>query len=233
MSTKAINKFELEKMKKVFRPIQLLALMLVAGSPFCFTACSDDDGNKDPNEINTSVMFGDYDGKMTSWNIAAQEEEDGNEEAGSGIDVSATIENNTVRFEKFPIKDIVLSIVKDEDLASQIVEAVGDVNYDIEYVPAFTAAKDSITMKLNPEPLELTVTMPAENEGGEAQSLIVEVQVVASEKKAGYSLENGNLKFCIDATKVMLGEGEDQLEFTGFVPTSFHFDMNQNRVSHN
>lgn len=221
------------KMRKVFRPMQLFALMLLAGCSLCFTACSDDDDVKDPNEIDTSVMFGDYKGKMTSLNIAAHEGDDENGEAEPGIDVSATIENNTVRFEKFPIKDIVLSIVNDEDLANQIVEAVGDVNYNIEYVPALTAANDSIMMNLNPGPLKLTVTMPAENEGEEAQSLVVEVEVVAGEKKAGYAVENGNLKFNIDATKVMLGEGEDRQEFTGFVPTSFHFDMNQSRVSHN
>lgn len=213
--------------------MQLFALMLVAGCSFCFTACSDDDDIKTPNEINTSVMFGDYKGKMTFWNIAAHEGEDGNEVSEPGMDVSATIENNTVRFENFPIKDIVLSIVKDEDLANQIVESVGDVNYDVAYVPALTAAKDSIMMNMNPEPLKLTMTMPAENEGGEAQSLVVEVQVVAGEKKAGYAIENGNLKFYIDVTKVILGEGEDRQEFTGFVPTSLHFDMNQNRISHN
>ncbi len=227
ISIKTINEVKLKKMKNVFRPMRLFALMLVASSSFCFTACSDDDDTKDPNEINSSVMFGDYKGKMTSCNITTQEKE----EAEPGMDVSATIENNTVRFDKFPIKDIVLSIVKDEDLANQIVEAVGDVNYDMEYVPILTAAKDSIMMKLNPESLKLTVTMPAENEDEDAQSLVVEVQVVASEKKAGYAVKDGNLKFNIDAIKVMLGEGEDQQEFTDFVPTSFHFDMNQYRAS--
>lgn len=220
-------------MKKIFKPIQLFALALVTGCSFCFTACSDDDDTKDQNEIDTSVMFGDYKGKMTSWNITAHEVKDENGETEPGIDVSATIENNKVRFEKFPVKDIVLSIVQDENLTNQIVEAIGDVNYDINYVPTLTAAKDSVMINLNPEPLKLTVTMPAENEGEETQSLAVEVQVVAGEKKAGYAVKNGNLKFYIDVTKVMLGEGEDQQEFTGFVPTSFHFDMNQNRVSHN
>lgn len=233
MLTKMINNFKLKKMKKFFKPMQLFALMLVAGCSFCFTSCSDDDDTKDPNEINTSVMFGDYNGKMTSYNIAAHEADDENEGTEPGTDVLATIENNTVRFEKFPIKDIVLSIVKDENLADQIVEAVGDVNYDMEYIPTLTAEKDSIMMKLNPKPLKLTVQMPAENEGEEAQSLVVEVQIAAGEKEAGYAVETGNLKFYIDATKVMLGEGENQQEFTGFVPTSFHFDMNQCRVSHN
>ena len=188
-------------MRNGFRPMQLFALLLIAGCSFCFTSCSDDDNIKDPSEINTSVMFGDYNGKMTSHNITDHERDDENGESEPGMDVSATIENNTVRFEKFPIKGIVLSIVKNDDLANRIVEAVGDVNYNMEYEPSLTAAKDRIIMKLNPEPLKL--------------------------------VENGNLKFNIDATKVMLGEGENQQEFTGFIPTSFHFDMNQCRVSHN
>ena len=71
-------------MKNVFRPMRLFALMLVASSSFCFTACSDDDDTKDPNEINSSVMFGDYKGKMTSCNITTQEKE----EAEPGMDVS-------------------------------------------------------------------------------------------------------------------------------------------------
>lgn len=154
-------------MRKVFRRMQLFALILMAGSSFCFTSCSDDDAITDPNEISTSVMFGDYNGKMTTHNV-----------------------------------------------------------------PTLTAAKDRIMMNLDPKPLQLTVTMPAENEGKKAQSLVVEVQVVAGEKESCYEVENGNLKFYIDATKVMLGVGEDRQEFTGFVPTSFHFDMNQNRVSH-
>ena len=220
-------------MRNGFRPMQLVALLLIAGCSFCFTSCSDDDNIKDPSEINTSVMFGDYNGKMTSHNITDHERDDENGESEPGMDVSATIENNTVRFEKFPIKGIVLSIVKNDDLANRIVEAVGDVNYNMEYEPSLTAAKDRIIMKLNPEPLKLTVTMPAGNEGEESQSLVIEVQVVAGETDGVYAVENGNLKFNIDATKVMLGEGENQQEFTGFIPTSFHFDMNQCRVSHN
>lgn len=219
-------------MRKVFRRMQLFALILMAGFSFCVTSCSDDDAITAPDEISTSVMFGDYNGKMTTHNITALEGDDENGEAEPGTAVSATIENNTVRFEKFPIKDIVLSIVRNEDLANQIIEAVGDINYDVEYVPTLTAAKDRIMMNLDPKPLQLTVTMPAENEGEEAQSLVVEVQVVAGEKVSCYEVENGNLKFYIDATKVMLGVSEDRQEFTGFVPTSFHFDMNQNRVSH-
>lgn len=211
--------------------MQWFAFVLAAGCSFCFAACSDDDDVKGPDVIDTSVMFGEYKGKMTSCSVTAHEEEGGNGEAEPGVDVSATVAQNTVRFESLPIRDIVLSVVGDEDLADRIVEAVGEVDYEVAYVPALTAAKDSVMMVLDPEPLKLTVTMPAEDEGGEAQPLVVEVQMAAGKGKAGYAVGTGNLKFGIDAAKVMLGEGEDRQEFAGFVPTSFHFDMDRNGAS--
>lgn len=218
-------------MKKFFRPVQFFALMLIAASSLCLTSCSDDDDDiKDPNAVTTATMFGDYKGKMTSWNIATVADED-NEEA-AGTDITATIANDTIHLVKFPIKDIVMAIVNDETMANLIVEAVGDVNYNIGYKPALTAAKDSIMMSMDPKPLKLTVAMPATNEGEEAQELVVEVEVKAGEK-AGYAVEDGNVKFYFAATKVMLGEGENQQELNGFKPTTFHFDMNQNRVAHN
>lgn len=61
--------------------------------------------------------------------LAASPTADEGEDTPEGVDVSAKVDNDTVYLEKFPIKDIVLSIVQDETLADQIVEAVGDVNY--------------------------------------------------------------------------------------------------------
>ena len=157
--------------------------MLLCGSLFCLTACSDDDETPTPpDEITTETMFGNYSGKMSSWNIVPNEGEDNGEDAPAGIDISATVKNDTIHLEKFPIKDIVLSIVKDETLADKIVEAVGDVNYKVGYEPTLTTAKDSIELKLNPEPLKLSVTIPTATEGEEAQPLLIEVKVEPGEE---------------------------------------------------
>lgn len=86
-------------------------------------------------------------------------------------------------------------------------------------------------IKLDPKPLKLTVNIPAAKDGEDAAATVVEVQVTAGEN-AGFAVEDGNLKFHIAATKVLLGEGEQQQELPNFVPTTFHFDMNQNRISH-
>lgn len=218
-------------MKKVFKPMRLFISMLVIGCSFSFVACSNDDDENTPqlpDEVTTETMFGNYTGKMVGYNIAPSTGEDTGEgeEIPTGVDISAKVNNDTIYFEQFPIKDIVLAIVKDEALTDKIVEAVGDVSYKVGYESTLTEAKDSINLVLDPKPLKLSVTIPADTEGEEAQVLLIEVKVEAGEE-AGYAVENANMKFYFAATEVLLGEGEGQTSLPGFTSTTFNFDMNK------
>ena len=152
------------------------------------------------------------------------------EETPAGTDVSASVANDTISFTNFPIKDIVLSVVGDEALADQIVEAVGDVNYKIGYEPTLTANKDSVVFVMHPESLKLSVTLPSSTEE-EAQPLLVEVKVEAG-NTAAYAVESGNMKFDFHAAEILLGEGEGQTSLPGFKGMSFDFDMNQSKLAH-
>ena len=204
--------------------------MLMIGCAFAFTACSDDDDDTPaiPDEVTTEAMYGDYTGKMLTLTVSpTADEENGGEETAEGVDVSVKVDNDTVYLDKFPIKDIVLSIVQDETLADMIVAAVGDVNYKIGYEPTLSEAKDSISFVMEPEPLKLSLSIPSAT--GEAQAMVVEVKVEAVEG-AGYAVESGNMKFDLSATEVLLGEGDSQMPFPGFVPTTFKFDMNQQKA---
>lgn len=212
-------------MRKVFRPASLFISMLVLGGSFVFTACSDDD-DKLPKKVTTESMWGGYTGKMTALNISPAEEGNDGEETPAGTDISAKVANDTIYFEQFPIKDIVLSIVGDETVADNIVEAVGDVNYKIGYKPTLTQNQDSVQFVMDPKPLQLAISIPASQEGEEAQALQIEVKVEAGEG-AGYDVESANMKFHFGATEVLLGEGDDQQALPEFQPTTFHFDMNQ------
>lgn len=215
-------------MRKFFKSVQLFALMLIAGASVCFTACSDDDEIKGQDGVTAETMFGDYKGTMTT----TVEGEAGEQDSVAGTDISATIEDNTIRFAKFPIRDIVLSIINDETMADMIVEAVGDLDYSISYEPALAPEKDSILMTLKPEPLKLSIGIPAQQEGADAQALIVEVQIEAAEQ-GRYTVDDANVKFSITATKVMLGEGDEQQELGDYAPRIIRFDMNQCKVAHN
>ncbi len=218
-------------MKKTFKSMQLFAMMLFAGASVCFTACSDDDDVKNPDEVTVETMFGDYKGTVSISDLAVTGE-DNAEETEPGLEISATIKDNTINLVKFPIKDIVLSIIGDETMADMIVNAVGDVDYSIPYEPTLTPQKDYIHMTLKPEPLKLAVEIPSTQEDADTPSLIVEVQIKAGED-AVYDVEDANVKFNITATKVLLGEGDDQQELGDFVPKAFQFDMNQYKVVHN
>ena len=213
-------------MKRVFKPMRLIVPMLMMGCMFAFTACSDDDDNTPStgDEVTTEAMYGDYTGKVQTLAASATEDEG---DASEGVDVSAKVNNDTVYLDKFPVKDIVLSIVQDETLADMIVAAVGDVNYKIGYEPVLTEAKDSIKFTMNPEPLKLSVAMPSLT--GETQDMVVEVKVEAV-GGAGYAVESGNMKFDLSATEVLLGEGDSQMPFPGFTATTFKFDMNQQKA---
>lgn len=216
-------------MKKVFKSTRLFAYVLALGCSLGLVSCDDDDDPLFPTDVTTETMWGNYDGKMVSYVVSAEKED--NVETPAGIDVTAKVANDTIYFENFPIKDIVMSVVGNETVADKIVEAVGDVPYKIGYKPELAKERDNIYLTLDPKPLKLSVAVPASKEGEEPQSLQIEVKVEAGEG-AKYDVEGSNLKFYFGATEVLLGEGESQQKLPGFLPTTFHFDMNQHKVAH-
>lgn len=219
-------------MKRFFKPTALFASMLLIGFAFISVSCSDDDDNNNGDVVTVKAVCGEYTGKMQSSQIAPSSTDgtgDGSE-TPAGVDVTASVDADSVLIQDFPIKDIVLSIVGDETVADGIVEAVGQVDYRMAYTPALSVAKDSISMELKAEPLKLNVSIPSTTEG-ESTPLVVEVDVEV-ESAAKYSVETGNLKFSFAATKVKLGEGDSQTELPSFNATTFDFDMNKNMAAH-
>lgn len=213
-------------MKKTFRPATLFVSLMIMGSTLGLTSCSDDDDVVDnPIEVTTKTMYGDYEGKMTTMASTLSKSEE-----LVGVNVKANVDNDTVCIKNFPIKDVVMSIVGDEAVADDIVALVGDIDYKIGYKPALSSAKDFILMVMEPEPLKINLKMPTQ-EGEEAQTMAIEVKVTASDN-AEYGVEESKLKFDITATEVMLGEGEEQVALPGFNPTTFSFELNQNKVNH-
>lgn len=220
------------KMKKFIGTAKVFASLLLMGSVFCFTSCNDDDDNVPPtsDEVTTDVMFGEYSGKMVAASIATQDGEntgDG-EKTPAGTDITATLDNDTIHFEDFPIRDIVLAIMQDETTTDQIVEAVGQVSYSIGYKPTLAAEKDTVTFVLAPTPLTLAVQLPSDREE-EAQTLQIEVKVEAG-AEGTYDVESEHIVFNFSATEVLLDEGEEQTPLEGFDGINLQFDMNQSKT---
>lgn len=216
-------------MKIELRLNKLFVALLVLGCTPGFVACDDDENiPTPPTEVTPETMFGDYTGKMLSLITSPTEAENEGGEVPLGVDVSARVDADTVYFDSFPIKDIVLSIVKDEEMANEIVEAVGDVDYKIGYESTLTEAKDSIKFVLAPEPLKLSVSIPAKTEGEEARELNIEVKITPVEG-ASYEVETTSLKFKFNAEEILMGEGENQATLPGFTPTTFDFNMEKSQ----
>lgn len=208
----------MKKLTKLGKKLYVPALVLACS--IGFASCSDDDNNTPPVNITTDEMYGNYEGKMTTFTLGASEGE-GDETTPVGADVATKVEKDTIYFDSFPIRDVVVSIVG-EEFADKIVEAVGEVEYKIGYEAMLTEAQDSINFKLDPKPLMLAITVPSEGE--EVKTLNIEVNVLA-EKIGNYDIASTNQKFIFGAKEVYLVDGEDKTPIKTFKPTTFNLDM--------
>lgn len=201
----------------------IYSLLLIAVASFGMISCDNDDNNgmlNPPEEITTDVVWGDFTGNVLMTPI---EKEEGNE----GLTITAKVENDTIIFDDFPIKDIVLSIVKDEETANEIVELVGKINYKIGYEPELSEQKDLVSLTLNPKPLDLSVNIPIGNEG-EITPLLVRVKIEATGTSDSYIVESMNLNFKFIVREILIGSKDtDMAEIEGFVPLFFDFDMTE------
>ena len=172
-------------------------------------------------------MYGKYEGTMSINDSTAAEKADATdgEDSTGAIRVSAAMNNDTVYFDDFPAGEIIRSVIKDEETAGKIAEAIGQTSYSMAYVPLLAATKDSINFTLKPEPMELTISVPSDTEGAE-QALHVAVEIEAS-GNAVYSIADKNARFGITATGVTIESGSDQIPVPGFKAVNMAFDMNR------
>lgn len=200
-------------MKKEMKFNRLFVSLMLAGCTLGFVACSDDDDPQNPTEPKVEDVYGDYTGTMqtTVLEKSVREGEEGEEPVG--VDVNAVVKNDTVYFDEFPVRDLIVSIVGEEQ-ADAIVEAVGKVSYKVGYEATMTAAKDSVYMAFDPKPLEISVPMDENN------TLTVKVEVAAA-NKGNYEFETKNLNLGLEASSVTVNDQP----FPAFPATGFTFEM--------
>ena len=166
---------------------------------------------------------GTYSGKMQTTSIAPLENAEN--EAEDGVTVNAELKDNHILISKFPVEDLIKSIIEDPDAAEAIIKAVGDVEYKIPYQAAFNDNKDNILLQMSPEPLVLEIAMelqPIRKTEGEEETPKLTVKVtIKADEKGSYAYEGQKLKFAIQATEVTVNEER----FDKFPATTFTFDM--------
>lgn len=178
-------------------------MMVVALSALFFTACdSDDDGYKGP-VITLDDVKGSYNGVMRSGKTGDVLEDT--------VLVQASGEQLAVT--GLPVRAIVRTLVGAEQVDA-VVEAVGEVNYSMNYEAVLTTDQGNAVLTLKPG--EFTFDMPVDEAVKQ-----VKVQFVA-DSKGVFTGINSALSFNLKVEKIWVDEeeitGTEAVEYA-FLPT--------------
>ena len=201
----------------------LAAALLVVGT-VGFASCDDDNGGGGTLP-SASDLYGNYVGTVRTVEVTHNEKTESSEGGTSeGAEVSVKVDRDTIYFDAFPVKDIIVSLYGEEE-APAIIEMLGDIKYSVGYTPALSEAQDSVSFRMAPEPLKATVSVPSESPDAEPAVLNIESQISA-EDVGDYELETSNLKFTLTVMQISVKDEEGaDVSIPNFEPMSMEFSM--------
>lgn len=209
----------LTELKRVYCMNRFSILIMAISLMIGVSSCGDNDDSDTPG-LSLNDVSGNYTGKMLTLAVVPQTE--ATEETEQGLDVTAEVKDNHVFFKKLPVEDLIKSIVSDEETATGIIAALGDVSYKVAYTASFNEKQDIIYLQLDPQPLELELPLPSPTEGGEPLILPIKVTITA-DQKGNFAYANHKLDFSLHVTKVVVGAEP----LPDFSPITFKFDLNK------
>lgn len=191
-------------------------------------AVSCDGGGKTPEPLTADqTVAGNYTGTMTctpETTPAGRSTAPKEAEEPIGEAASFKIADKKIVFTAFPLESIIVAVVGDE-MAAGIIEAVGNIPYDIAFTAAFNEDETEVDMELAPEELVLTIIGPEPEgastyaEGEEPASMEIKV-TVSVEEDANYVVGTKKLGFSLKVDKVLLMG----TELPGFTPLILDLD---------
>lgn len=218
-------------MKRTVLRNWMVAAMLTGACCGMVGCDKDNDGSTEPD---VTAVQGNFAGTMEI--VEATPLADDENVGQAGIAVSATVAADKIQFEDFPVRDLIIKVVGDEQTADQILEQIGQVNYEVPYTAVMSDNHASIQLTLKPEPLKLTLTdnsgeggstkAGSEGEGdgnGDGEgSTETEVEItITSDAEGIYVVGTKELTFHLAATSVKLAG----TEIPDFKPISLAFDL--------
>ena len=157
-------------MKKKATLIALLFLGLIA--------CDKDD----PAPIKVEDVQGDYTGKVITTQGTKKVE----------TSTGATAKNNVLTFSELPVRQLVLSVLKDSVKTDAAMKTIRKVKYELNYTPKVNAGNTAVDLTFAPKALEVTVPVEGANKK----------VVVTFEAKSAGSYKNKVLKADMEAVKI-------------------------------
>lgn len=198
-----------------------MTALLLTGICCGMVACDDEQDAPSPG-LDTTVVLGQYAGVMQVLEPAPKNEA-GEEPVGTAI--TATVVESEVQFKNFPIRDLVVKIIGDEELADQIVGEVGAVDYAIPYTALMNDEKTTVKLTLAPPVMKLIYGGSDEPASISRAEDAIEIEVAISAVSEGnYTVETQHLRFTLSIDAVKYG-GVDLPEFQAF-PVAFNLTKN-------
>lgn len=181
-------------------------LFLVVGALglISFTSCSDDDDA--PKAPSVTDVNGSYAGKVYYKMLADPQPAQANTPEPAHVAIEATVQNDTISINKFPVEALVKTIITDEAQAQELIDKIGDVSYKIGFSAALNAAQDSIQLTLDPKALEFSIPLT------EDTPMNIRVVITATEQGT-YAIQGKKLQYGLKATVPGLFEAGFGLSF--------------------
>ena len=134
---------------------RFVLFVMVLSLATTFTSCSNDD-DEDIPVYSLKDVEGNYLGKMTTESAPVIPTENaGESEEPVGIEVNAEVKDNEIAINKFPVDDLIKSIIEDRTKLKLLLKLSEISITKIPYTATFNENKDNILLQLQPEPLEI------------------------------------------------------------------------------
>lgn len=198
-------------------------VLAISITSLALTACNDDNEYKGPGTPDAALresFKGTYAGQAIVADAASEKDT-----TIEPVPVEVIAGKQAITFEKFPVDALVEAIIGKEN-ASEIIDAIGEIEYSVNYSIRCGETETSLSVLLNPEPLEITIPLTPAPHAESSDELIVRVEI-ASPEKGVFEGEKETLKFSLTVEKVTVGGEAFQMN-----PMELVFDLGKIKPEH-
>ncbi|REC80423.1 DUF4840 domain-containing protein [Chryseobacterium elymi] len=169
--------------------LKVITAVLILSIIFSLFSCMNEDRIEVP-PVKLEDVNGNYKGRL----ITVQ----GEFRAEKIVDFK--IKKDTLTFPEFPLKEIVMAVVKDPVKTQNAIAAMGKVKYNLNYTTVLNAEKNWVELTFEPKVLELQIPVD-----GVVKNTVV--TVVAKQKGYFVGLDH-TLRFALAAEKITVNGTE-------------------------
>lgn len=200
-------------------------VLAISVTSLALTACNDDNETpKGPGEPDAALKAS-FPGTYTGHATIVAEKAPQKAPSAEPIPVEAIAGEQAVEFEKFPVGALIEAIVGEEQ-AAEIIEAIGEVEYAVNYEILRGASENTLSLVFSPEPLEITMPLTPAPHAESPDAPIVRV-VIASPRNGVFEGEKQTMQFSLTVESVTVGGEPFEIK-----PMELAFELGKAKPEH-